>query len=48
MKNKIKEILEKYEVLHENGTYWDEKLLNKNIEKMYEDLFALYFVSCCV
>ena len=45
MKNKIKDILEKHQVIHENGTYWDEKLLNENIEKMYEDLFDLYNVN---
>lgn len=45
MIDKIKKIIEKHEVLHENGTYWDEKLLKEKIEKMYEDLFALYRVK---
>ena len=45
MKDKIKEIIEKNEVSHENGTYWDEQLLKDNIAKMYEDLFALTDVS---
>lgn len=44
MKDKIKKIIEKHEVLHENGTYWNDKLLKDNIAKMYEDLFALYGV----
>ena len=45
MKDNIKKIIEKHEVLHENGTFWNEQLLNDNIAKMHEDLFSLYVVS---
>jgi len=42
MKNRLREIIEKHEVLHENGTYWNEKLLSDNILKMYDELYDLY------
>lgn len=42
MKSRLREIIEKYEVLHENGTYWNEKLLSDNILKMYDELYEFY------
>lgn len=44
MKDKIKKVIKKHEVLHENGTYWDEKLLKQNIKNMYNELFSLYVI----